>query len=133
MVIKDIREIDDIARRVFGRTEHLLSLDLAEYNHLKESSAAIEVIKMDIPKLTDESIASVEEALKDIDTSKANACIVYICENNIITVEQTDILMSLLLDKYFGDADRSFGFSGFVNSEVDAEVYVFVGYKSGEP
>jgi hypothetical protein len=133
MVIKDIREIDEIARRVFGRTEHLFSLDLAEYNHLKESSAAIEVIKMDIPKLTDESIASVEEAVKDIDTSKANACIVYICENNIITVEQTDILMSLLLDKYFGDADRSFGFSGFVNSEVDAEVYVFVGYKSGEP
>ena len=133
MVIKDIREIDDIARRVFGRTEHLLSLDLAEYNHLKESSAAIEVIKMDIPRLTDGAIDSVEEALKDIDTSKANACIVYICENNIITVEQTDILMSLLLDKYFGDADRSFGFSGFVNSEVDAEVYVFVGYKSGEP
>ena len=133
MVIKDIREIDEIARRVFGCTEHLLSLDLAEYDNLKERSAAIEVIKMDIPKLTDGAIDSVEEEIKDIDTSKANACIVYVCENNIITVEQTDILMSLLLDKYFGDADRSFGFSGFVNSEVDAEVYVFVGYKSGEP
>ena len=132
MVIKDIREIDDIARRVFGRTEHLLSLDLAEYNHLKESSAAIEVIKMDIPKLTDESIASVEEAVKDIDTSKANACIVYICENNIITVEQTDRLLSLM-DKYLGDTDLTFGLSGVVKSEVDAEVYVFVGYKSGEP
>lgn len=128
MVIKDIREIDEIARRVFGRTEHLLSLDLAEYNHLKESSAAIEVIKMDIPKLTDESIASVEEALKDIDTSKANACIVYVCENNIITVEQTDRLLSLM-DKYLGDTDLTFGLSGVVKSEVDAEVYVFVGYE----
>ena len=128
MLIKDIREIDDIARRVFGRTEHLLSLDLAEYNHLKESSAAIEVIKMDIPKLTDESIASVEEAVKDIDTSKANACIVYICENNIITVEQTDRLLSLM-DKYLGDTDLTFGLSGVVKSEVDAEVYVFVGYE----
>ena len=128
MVIKDIREIDDIARRVFGRTEHLPSLDLAEYNHLKVSSAAIEVIKMDIPKLTDESIASVEEAVKDINTSKANACIVYICENNIITVEQTDRLLSLM-DKYLGDTDLTFGFSGGVKSEVDAEVYVFVGYE----
>lgn len=128
MVIKDIREIDEIACRVFGRTEHLLSLDLAEYNHLKESSAAIEVIKMDIPKLTDESIASVEEAVKDIDTSKANAYIVYVCENNIITVEQTDRLLSLM-DKYLGDTDLTFGFSGTVRSEVDAEVYIFVGYE----
>lgn len=128
MVIKDIREIDEIARRIFGRTAHLFSLDLAEYDHLKERSAAIEVIKMDIPKLTDESIASVEEALKDIDTSRANACIVYICENNIITVEQTDRLLSLM-DKYLGDTDLTFGLSGVVNSEVDAEVYVFVGYE----
>ena len=128
MVIKDIREVDDIARRVFGRTEHLLSLDLAEYDHLKESSAAIEVIKKDIPKLTDRYIDSVEEAVKDIDTSKANACIVYICENNIITVEQTDRLLSLM-DKYLGGTDLTFGLSGFVNSEVDAEVYVFVGYE----
>ena len=128
MVIKDIREIDDIARRVFGRTEHLFSLDLAEYNHLKETSAAIEVIKMDIPKLTDEAIASVEEEVKDINTSKANACIVYVCENNIITVEQTDRLLSLM-DKYLGDTDLTFGLSGVVKSEVDAEVYVFVGYE----
>ena len=128
MLIKDIREIDDIARRVFGRTDHLLSLDLAEYNHLKESSAAIEVIKMDIPKLTDESIASVEEAVKDIDTSKANACIVYICENNIITVEQTDRLLSLM-ERFLGGTDLTFGLSGVVKSEVDAEVYVFVGYE----
>ena len=128
MVIKDVKEIDDIARRVFGRTEHLFSLDLAEYNHLKESSAAIEVIKMDIPKLTDEAIASIENELKDIDSSKANACIVYVCENNIITVEQTDRLLSLM-DKYLGDTDLTFGLSGFVKSEVDAEVYVFVGYE----
>ena len=128
MVIKDIREIDDIARRVFGRTDHLLSLDLAEYNHLKESSAAIEVIKMDIPKLTDESIDSVEEALKDIDTSRANACIVYICEKNKITVEQTDRLLSLMV-RYLGDTDLTFGLSGVVKSEVDAAVYVFVGYE----
>lgn len=128
MVIKDIREIDKIARRVFGRTNHLFSLDLAEYNHLKERSAAIEVIKMNIPKLTDESIASVEEAVKDIDTSKANACIVYVCENNITTVEQTDRLLSLM-DKYLGDTDLTFGFSGVVRSKVDAEVYVFVGYE----
>ena len=128
MVIKDIREIDDIARRVFGRTEHLFSLDLAEYDHLKEVSAAIEMIKMDTPKLTDGYIDSVEEAVKDIDTSKANACIVYICENNIITVEQTDRLLSLM-NKYLGDTDLTFGFSGTVRSEVDAEVYVFVGYE----
>lgn len=128
MVIKNIREIDEIARRIFGRTAHLFSLDLAEYDHLKERSAAIEVIKMDIPKLTDGAIDSVEEALKDIDTSKANACIVYVCENNIITVEQTDRLLSLM-DKYLGDTDLAFGFSGGVRSEVDAEVYVFVGYE----
>ena len=128
MVIKDIREIDEIARRVFGCTEHLLSLDLAEYDNLKERSAAIEVIKMDIPKLTDGAIDSVEEALKDIDTSKANACIVYICERNKITVEQTDRLLSLM-DKYLGDTDLTFGFSGGVRSEVDAAVYVFVGYE----
>ena len=132
MVIKDIKEVDEIARRVFGRTEHLFSLDLAEYDHLKEVSAAIEVIKMDIPKLTDRAIDSVEEAVKDIDTSKANACIVYVCENNIITVEQTDRLLSLI-ERFLGDTDLTFGLSGVVKSEVDAEVYVFVGYKSGEP
>ena len=125
MVIKDVKEIDDIARRMFGRTEHLFSLDLAEYDHLKEVSAAIEMIKMDTPKLTDGYIDSVEEAVKDIDTSKANA---YICENNIITVEQTDRLLSLM-NKYLGDTDLTFGFSGTVRSEVDAEVYVFVGYE----
>ena len=128
MVIKDIREIDEIARRVFGRTDHLFSLDLAEYNHLKERSAAIEVIKMDIPRLTDGAIDSVEEALKNIDTGRASAVVVYICENNIITVEQTDRLLSLM-DKYLGDTDLTFGLSGVVRSEVDAEVYVFVRYE----
>ena len=128
MVIKDIKEIDEIARRIFGRTAHLFSLDLAEYDHLKERSAAIEVIKMDIPRLTDGAIDSVEEALKDIDTGRASAVVVYICENNIITVEQTDRLLSLI-DKYLGDTDLTFGFSGGVKSEVDAEVYVFVGYE----
>ena len=128
MLIKDIKEIDEIARRVFGRTEHLFSLDPAEYNHLKETSAAIEVVKMDIPRLTDGAIDFVEEAVKDIDTSKANACIVYVCENNIITVEQTDRLLSLM-DKYLGGTDLTFGFSGVVRSKVDAEVYVFVGYE----
>ena len=128
MLIKDIREIDEIARRVFGRTEHLFSLDLAEYNHLKERSAAIEVIKMDIPRLTDGAIDSVEEALKNIDTGRARAGVVYICENNIITVEQTDRLLSLM-DKYLGDTDLTFGLSGVVRSEVDAEVYVFVRYE----
>jgi hypothetical protein len=83
---------------------------------------------MDIPRLTDGAIDSVEEEVKNIDTSKANACIVYVCENNIITVEQTDRLLSLM-DKYLGDTDCAFGFSGFVNSEVDAEVYVLVGYE----
>ena len=128
MVIKDIRDIDEIARRIFGRTEHLLSLDLAEFDHLKESVAAIEVIKMDIPRLTDGAIDSVEEALKNIDTGRASAVVVYICENNIITVEQTDRLLSLM-DKYLGDTDLTFGLSGVVKSEVDTEVYVFVGYE----
>ena len=83
---------------------------------------------MGIPKLTDGYIDSVEEALKDIDTSKANACIVYVCENNIITVEQTDRLLSLM-ERFLGGTDLTFGFSGIVRSEVDAEVYVFVGYE----
>ena len=57
MVIKNIEEIDKIANEIFNR-KALLPIDPSEYEHLKEISSSIEAIKIDIPILTNDKIAS---------------------------------------------------------------------------
>ena len=65
MVIKNIKEIDNIANEIFN-CKALLPIDPSEYKHLKENSSSVEAFKIDIPIHRNESIASLRIVLKQL-------------------------------------------------------------------
>lgn len=77
MVIKNIKEIDNIANEIFN-CKALLPIDPSEYKHLKEISSSIETFKIDIPILTYDTIVSIEDELTTIDQSIISSGIFYI-------------------------------------------------------
>ena len=89
MVIKNIKEIDNIANEIFN-CKALLPIDPSEYKHLKKISSSIEAFKIDIPILTNDTIVSIEDELTTIDQSIISSGIFYICENNVITMDQLE-------------------------------------------
>jgi hypothetical protein len=94
---KRFEEIDKIANEIICCKTHLLPIDSSDYEHLKEISSSIEAIKIDIPILTYDSIASIEDELTTIDQNTISSGIFFICENNIITMDQLEMLSSLII------------------------------------
>ena len=92
MVIKNIKEIDNIANEIFN-CKALLPIDPSEYKHLKEISSSIEAFKIDIPILTNDTIVSIEDELTTIDQSIISSGIFYICENNVNSLRKSSFYM----------------------------------------
>ena len=111
MHIKNIKEIDNIANQVFSHKSHMLSIDFTEYEQLKENSSSIEAIKIDIPILTNDPIDSFEDELTTIDQSIISSGIFYICENNVITMDQLEMLSSTII-KHIDIKNYRFGLGG---------------------
>ena len=127
MVIKNIKEIDNIANEIFN-CKALLPIDPSEYKHLKEISSSIEAFKIDIPILTNDTIVSIEDELTTIDQSIISSGIFYICENNIITMDQLDMLLSLV-SKHFDIENFICGLNGTSIYPKGAEIYIIIGLK----
>ena len=124
MVIKNIEEIDKIANEIFNR-KALLPIDPSEYEHLKEISSSIETIKIDIPILTNDTIASIEDELTTIDQNAISSGIFFICENNIITMDQLEMLSSLII-KHIDIKNYTFGLGGNSSYPKGAEIYIII-------
>lgn len=127
MVIKNIKEIDNIANEIFN-CKALLPIDPSEYKHLKEISSSIEAFKIDIPILTNDTIVSIEDELTTIDQSIISSGIFYICENNVITMDQLDMLLSLV-SKHFDIENFICGLNGTSIYPKGAEIYIIIGLK----
>ena len=127
MVIKNIKEIDNIANEIFN-CKALLPIDPSEYKHLKEISSSIEAFKIDIPILTNDTIVSIEDELTTIDQSIISSGIFYICENNVITMDQLDMLFSLV-SKHFDIENFICGLNGTSIYPKGAEIYIIIGLK----
>lgn len=127
MVIKNIKEIDNIANEIFN-CKALLPIDPSEYKHLKEISSSIEAFKIDIPILTNDTIVSIEDELTTIDQDIISSGIFYICENNIITMDQLDMLLSLV-SKHFDIENFICGLNGTSIYPKGAEIYIIIGLK----
>lgn len=127
MVIKSIEEIDKIANEIICCKTHLLPIDSSDYEHLKEISSSIEAIKIDLPILTYDSIASIEDELTTIDQNTISSGIFFICENNIITMDQLEMLSSLII-KHIDIKNYTFGLGGVSTYPKGAEIYIIIGY-----
>ena len=126
MVIKNIKEIDNIANEIFN-CKALLPIDPSQYKHLKEISSSIEAFKIDIPILTNDTIVSIEDELTTIDQSIISSGIFYICENNVITMDQLEMLSSIII-KHIDIKNYIFGLGGNSSYPKGAEIYIFIGY-----
>ena len=127
MVIKSIEEIDKIANEIICCKTHLLPINPSEYEHLKEISSSIEAIKIDLPIQTYDSIASIEDELTTIDQNTISSGIFFICENNIITMDQLEMLSSLII-KHIDIKNYTFGLGGVSTYPKGAEIYIIIGY-----
>ena len=127
MVIKNIKEIDNIANEIFN-CKALLPIDPSEYKHLKEISSSIEDFKIDIPILTNDTIVSIEDELTTIDQSIISSGIFYICENNVITMDQLEMLSSTII-KHIDIKNYIFGLGGNSSYSKGAEIYIIIGLK----
>lgn len=127
MVIKNIKEIDNIANEIFN-CKALLPIDPSEYKHLKEISSSIEAFKIDIPILTNDTIVSIEDELTTIDQSIISSGIFYICENNVITMDQLELLSSIII-KHIDIKNYVFGLGGVSMYPKGAEIYIIIGLK----
>lgn len=127
MVIKNIKEIDNIANEIFN-CKALLPIDPSEYKHLKEISSSIEAFKIDIPILTNDTIVSIEDELTTIDLSIISSGIFYICENNVITMDQLEMLSSIII-KHIDIKNYIFGLGGNSSYPKGAEIYIIIGLK----
>ena len=127
MVIKNIKEIDNIANEIFN-CKALLPIDPSEYKHLKEISSSIEAFKIDIPILTNDTIVSIEDELTTIDQSIISSGIFYICENNVITMDQLEMLSSLII-KHIDIKNYTFELGGVSTYPKGAEIYIIIGLK----
>jgi hypothetical protein len=127
MVIKSIEEIDKIANEIICCKTHLLPIDSSDYEHLKEISSSIEAIKIDLPIQTYDSIASIEDELTTIDQNTISSGIFFICENNIITMDQLEMLSSLII-KHIDIKNYTFGLGGVSTYPKGAEIYIIIGY-----
>ena len=127
MVIKNIKEIDNIANEIFN-CKALLPIDPSEYKHLKEISSSIEAFKIDIPILTNDTIVSIEDELTTIDQSIISSGIFYICENNVITMDQLEMLSSIII-KHIDIKNYIFGLGGNSSYPKGAEIYIITGLK----
>lgn len=128
MVIKSVEEIDKIANEIICCKTHLLPIDPSEYEHLKEISSSIEAIKIDIPILTNDKIASIEDELTTIDQNTISSGIFFICGNNIITMDQLEMLSSLII-KHIDIKNYTFGLGGVSTYPKGAEIYLINGLK----
>jgi hypothetical protein len=128
MVIKSIEEIDKIANEIICCKTHLLPIDSSDYEHLKEISSSIEAIKIDLPIQTYDSIASIEDELTTIDQNTISSGIFFICENNIITMDQLEMLSSLII-KHIDIKNYTFGLGGVSTYPKGAEIYIIIGLK----
>jgi hypothetical protein len=127
MVIKNIKEIDNIANEIFN-CKALLPIDPSEYKHLKEISSSIEAFKIDIPILTNDTIVSIEDELTTIDQSIISSGIFYICENNVIRMDQLELLSSIII-KHIDIKNYVFGLGGVSMYPKGAEIYIIIGLK----
>ena len=128
MVIKSIEEIDKIANEIICCKTHLLPIDSSDYEHLKEISSSIEAIKIDLPIQTYDSIASIEDELTTIDQNTISSGIFFICEKNIITMGQLEMLSSLV-SKHFDIENFICGLNGTSIYPKGAEIYIIIGLK----
>ena len=128
MVIKRIEEIDKIVNEIICCKTHWLPIDPSEYEHLKEISSSIEAFKIDIPILTNDTIASIEDELITIDQNTISSGIFFICENKIITMDQLEMLSSLII-KHIDIKNYTFGLGGISTYPKGAEIYIIIGLK----
>ena len=133
MIITDVAQIDCIAKEVFGTTTGIVSVDMNDYEFIKEHSQSLKLIKLEVPSLTEGIVHSLDEAIVEVGKENVYNVILYINADGsdtgirAITVEQLNMLIDAL-NKHLETANIIWGMGDDNENAETVSILVILGY-----
>ena len=133
MIITDVAQIDCIAKEVFGTTMGIVSVDMNDYEFIKEHSQSLKLIKLEVPSLTEGIVHSLDEAIAEAGKENVYNVILYIKADGsdtgirAITVEQLNMLIDAL-NKHLETANIIWGMGDDNENAETVSILVILGY-----
>lgn len=133
MIITDVAQIDCIAKEVFGTTTVIVSVDMNDYEFIKEHSQSLKLIKLEVPSLTEGIVHSLDEAIVEVGKENVYNVILYIKADGsdtgirAITVEQLNMLIDAL-NKHLETANIIWGMGDDNENAETVSILVILGY-----
>ena len=133
MIITDIAQIDRIAEKTFGTTKGIVSVDMNDYEFIKEHSQSLKLIKLEVPSLTEGIVHSLDEAIVEVGKENVYNVILYIKADGsdtgirAVTVEQLNMLIDAL-NKHLETANIIWGMGDDNENAETVSILVILGY-----
>lgn len=109
MIITDITQIDHLVEEILGSTKGVITIDMKDYNLIKDSSSSLKAAKIEIPEMSEESIVALDQVLAETCGDEECNLLFYITTlkstENPITVEQMQYFGNSI-DKYVADSAK---------------------------
>lgn len=133
MIITDIKQIDRISEKTFGKAKGFISVDIKDYAFIKEHSASLKAIEIEVSVLTDDVVCSLEEAIIEAGKENISNVLLYIKGNGsdagirAVTVEQLNMFIEAL-NKHLGTANILWGMGDDDVNGESMSILIILGY-----
>ena len=134
MIITEISQVDRLAERMLSNDSDIVSLDVKDYDLIKQNSTSLQAVTVEIPSLDKAGIAIFANAIKDFEVVGAGQALLQFCgksnniEENISLNEMNSILG--VFEAHFGKVNMIWGLTERKNAETAGYlINVIVGYK----
>ena len=137
MIITDIKQIDYIAEETFGKTKGIVSVDMKDYALIKEHSASLKAIKLEVPALTEDVVRSLDDAMIEAGKENVSNILLYIKGNGsdagirAVTIEQFNMFIEAL-NKHLETANIIWGMGDDEENRENISILIILGYGKRE-
>lgn len=133
MIITDIKQIDRIAEKTFGKSNGFISVDMKDYAFIKEHSASLKAIEIEVSVLTDDVVCSLDEAIIEAGKENISNVLLYIKGNGsdagirAVTIEQLNVFIEAL-NKHLDTANIVWGMGDDDENRENISILIILGY-----
>lgn len=137
MIITDIKQIDCIAEETFGKTKGIVSVDMKDYAFIKKHSESLNVIKFEVPALTEDVVRSLDDAIIEAGKENISNILLYVKGNGsdagirAVTIEQFNMFIKAL-NKHLETANIIWGMGDDEENRENISILIILGYGKKE-
>lgn len=135
MIIKEVAQIDLLAKQIFSYTPYLIPIDIRDYNRIKSYSTTLNAVRLILPFTIKDNINIFIDTIHRFNIEGANHILLQISEVNRgletpnITLDEINAILGII-EKHFGNVNITWGLCNNSNNKTtDCEINVIVGYK----